>query len=127
MKPAARLSAVVFAALTLASPLPAVDDKPSDPESPRKVTRNGPPPGSVEAHFTDGSTLKLVLRDPRVEVVTPYGKLLIPVADVLKVEFATRVPEDVAGRIEASVGDLGSSDFRKRQAAETELSKLRER
>ncbi|HZY90607.1 MAG TPA: LCCL domain-containing protein [Gemmataceae bacterium] len=130
MKAAARgrrLPATLFAALALVAPLPAGEDKPPETGSPRKAAREGPPPGAVEVRFTDDSNLKLLLRDPRIEVVTPYGKLVIPVAEVLKVEFATRVPEEVARRIEAAAGDLGSSDYSKREAAEAELRKLREK
>jgi hypothetical protein len=122
-----RLTATLFAALALAAPLPGADDKPSETGPPPKAGKEGPPPGAVEVRFTDDSVLKLLLRDARLEVTTPYGKLLIPVAEVMKVEFATRIPEEVTRRIEAAVGDLGSSDFPKRQAAEAELMKLREK
>ena len=120
-----RLTSALFAALALVSPAWGAG-RPAEAESPRKPAQ-GPPAGAVEVHFTDGSVLRLLLRDPRVEVTTPYGKLLIPVADLQKVEFATRVPEEVARRIEAAVTDLGSSDYPRRQAAETELMKLREK
>ncbi len=121
-----RLTATLFAALALASTAPGAG-RLAEPGPPPNPAHDGPAAGAVEVHFTDGSVLKLLLRDPRVEVTTPYGKLLIPVADLQKVEFATRLPEDLARRIDATVGDLGSSDYPKRQAAETELLKLREK
>ena len=120
-------AAALFAVLVLASPLPKADDKPPATGPARGADKEGPPSGAVEVRFTDDSVLKLLLRDPRIEVTTPYGKLLIPIADVQKVEFATRIPDDVTRRIEAAVGDLGSSDFPRRQAAEAELMKLREK
>jgi hypothetical protein len=119
------LTATLFAALALALPGWGAG-RPVQAEAPRKAP-GAPPAGAVEVHFTDGSVLKLLLRDPRIEVTTPYGKLLIPVADVQQVEFATRLPEDVARRIDAAVADLGSSDYPRRQAAETDLLKLREK
>lgn len=128
MIPAARgprLTATLFAALALALPVWGAG-RPVQAEVPRKAA-GAPPAGAVEVHFTDGSVLKLLLRDARVEVTTPYGKLLIPVADVQQVEFATRLPEDVARRIDAAVADLGSSDYPRRQAAETDLLKQREK
>jgi hypothetical protein len=120
-----RLPAALFAALALVLPAWGAG-RPGEVESPRKPAAP-PAAGAVEVHFTDGSVLKLLLRDPRVEVTTPYGKLQIPVADLQKVEFATRVPEELGRRIDADIADLGSSDYPRRQAAETELMKLREK
>lgn len=120
-----RLVATLSVALALSSPVWGAG-RPREVESPRKPAE-APPAGAVEVHFTDGSVLKLQLRDARVEVTTPYGKLQIPVGDVQRVEFATRVPEELGRRIEADVADLGSSDYPRRQAAENELMKLREK
>jgi hypothetical protein len=84
-------------------------------------------PGAVEVAFTDGSNLKLLLRDEKITLVTPHGKLLIPVADIQRIEFAWRVSDEDAKNIEAAVTDLGSSEFRRREAANTVLLKLREK
>jgi hypothetical protein len=132
---------VVAAALLLALPLAASlvrgqkeigPDKGKDPEkkgeSPaKKADHPAPPPGAVEVQLMDGSTMKLALRDERLELNTPYGKLLIPVADVQRIEFAFRLPDDVARRIETAVADLGKTDFHRREAATAELMELRER
>src|SRR5690242_18829304 len=67
----------------------AADDPPKD--QPDKSAKAGD--GLVEVRFTDGSTLKVKLRDEKLELQTPYGKLLIPAADVRQIDFATRVPD----------------------------------
>ena len=86
-----------------------------------------PPPGVVAVRFTDGSILKLTLSDPKVGIVTPYGRLSVPVADIQKIDFATRLTEDVAKRIEEAIPNLGHPQFGKREAASAELIKLREK
>jgi hypothetical protein len=84
-------------------------------------------PGAVEVAFTDGSNLKLLLRDEKITLVTSHGKLLIAVTDIQRIEFASRVSEEDAKRIDAAVADLGSTEFRRREAASATLLKLREK
>src|SRR5688572_4264840 len=112
----------LLAALALADPPPAwAGDRPDGQGHARETNKAAREPGALEAHFTDGSTLKLSLRDDRIELNTPYGRLLIPVAEVRRVEFATRVPDDVAHRIDAAVATLGDRQFKQREAASAEL------
>jgi hypothetical protein len=85
------------------------------------------PPGLVEVRFTDNSTLKLTLKDAKIEVVTPYGKLAIPVGDLQRIEFATRLSDDTTKRIEEAVANLAHPVFAKREAASVELLKLKEK
>jgi hypothetical protein len=78
---------------------------------------------AVEVVLTDGSVVKLLLREERLEMKTPYGVLSIPAGDVTRIEFASRIPEDVARRL----ADLGSADFRTRESAEAALVRMGER
>jgi hypothetical protein len=82
-------------------------------------------PGAVEVAFTDGSNLKMLLRDDKIALATPHGKLLIAVTDIQHIEFATRISEEDDKRIRAAIADLGNTEFRKREAAGVELLKLR--
>jgi len=74
--------------------------------------------------FTDGSTLKLLLMDPKIDVTTPYGKLSVPVADVHTLEFATRTAEDDTKTIEKAISDLGGAEFKTRESATATLVRL---
>jgi hypothetical protein len=80
----------------------------------RRDGDGGEAPELVEARFTDGSLLKLRLREEGVTVVTKYGTVTVPSADVRKIEFATRTPG-------ASPDD---PDFRAADVVETEDSKF---
>jgi hypothetical protein len=96
---------------------------------PAKVgpTGKGAAPTVVEMRFVDGGALKVTLRDERLEVRTDFGTLLIPAAAVERVEFGRRVPPAVAKKIAAAVFNLGSPDYKARQAAQAELASSGER
>jgi hypothetical protein len=65
----------------------------------------------------DTSTVRITLVNETVELETKYGKLTIPAADVQRIEFAFRLPGDVARKITAAVKRLGDSSFEEREAA----------
>jgi hypothetical protein len=88
----------------------------------------GAPAGTdVEVRYIDESTMKLKLLDERLELVTKYGVLQIPVADVRRVELASRVPPEVAEKVSSAIGRLGHPDFAVRERASAELKGYRER
>jgi len=99
--------------------------KPNDETSPAKEVKVGEMP--LEVRFNDNSVLKLSLREEKIDLTTPYGKLAIPVSEIRKIEFGLRVPDDVARKIESAVGELGNSQYRRREAASAILLALREK
>lgn len=93
----------------------------ADPAPARKAAT---PNAAVQVNLADESTLKVALRDEQIELETRYGKLVIPAADLTRVEFRTRIPPGDARRAEAAVGGLGSKEFRERETATAELLRL---
>jgi hypothetical protein len=89
-------------------------------EPPKKAS----PAATLEVRLTDGSRVNLALLDESIPIQTPHGKLVIPTADVRRIEFSARLPEAVRKRIEAAVVDLGSSEMPKREAAGEALLKI---
>src|SRR5262245_33464657 len=83
--------------------------------------------GAVEVRFHDGSTLKLLVREEKVELQTAYGKLQIPVADVSRIDFGLRLPEETAQRIQAAIDALTSAQPKDREKAEADLLAQREK
>lgn len=111
------MTALAFAAIS-ALVTPGPRGEPSPP----------PPPGiEVEVRCVDDSTLKARLLDETLELETKYGTLRIAVADVRRIEFATRVPPADADRIAAAVAGLAGSDFKSRERATAELKAFRAR
>lgn len=81
----------------------------------------------VEVRCVDDSVLKLKLLDERLNISTRYGSLQVPVADIRRIEFATRVTPEVAERVSLLIANLNHPDFEAREKATAELRELRER
>lgn len=79
------------------------------------------------ARMTDGSTVKLILLDKQLLLNTPYGDLQIPVEDIQRLEFATRVTASTQRTIDAAVANLRSKEFRVREMGTAAIVKLREK
>jgi hypothetical protein len=78
----------------------------------------------VEVRCSDGSVLKLRVIEEQVTLKMSFGKLTIPFGKIQHIECATRLPEELAKRVEAAIDDLGSDDIKKRNAASAELGKI---
>jgi hypothetical protein len=83
-------------------------------------------PAPIEAHFCDGSNLKVTLREERLELVTAYGSLSIPMADICRIDFGFRIDAKTAKRVNDAIATLGSGDNKAREAAAAELVALGE-
>jgi hypothetical protein len=122
------LAAVLVAGLSLTAPLPvSVGAAPLADDPPMDKARPPVEPGAIEVRFTDNRTVKMILKDEKIELITSYGKLLVPVADIRRIEVATRIPEETAKRIAKAITHLGSTEFTEREAAVAELLKLKEK
>jgi hypothetical protein len=91
----------------------------------KSVRRTGPP--TQEARLVEGGSLVLTLLDERVEFLTPYGRLSIPLSDVQRIEFATRTSQEIAEKIDKAIRDLGADEFGAREKASADLLALKER
>lgn len=102
---------------------------PSSPEkSPAATEPAGKPTGDpgVEVQFTDGSVVKLVLLEAKMDITTRYGKLSVPMSEVRKIEMGLRYPDGALEKIKSAISQLGDPDFKKREAASNDLIAYRE-
>jgi hypothetical protein len=90
----------------------------------KKPGGNAAAPGSMVVRFIDDSTLKVILRDPHVEVQTSYGKLVIPIRDIQQIDLGRRISEDAAKQIDTATAQLASTRFREREDASRALLSL---
>jgi hypothetical protein len=86
-----------------------------------------PEPGGVEVRFQDGSILKLVMREDKIDLQTPYGKLQIPVGEIARIEFGLRLSAETEQKIQAAIDNLTSPNAKEQDKAVTELLALREK
>lgn len=89
-------------------------------------TKAGPPP-EAEVRCADDSVLRVKLLDESLELVTRYGTLRVPVADVRRIDFATRTPPEVSSRVAELITELGHADYATRERASAQLRDYRER
>lgn len=105
-------STIPFVLLLIASPCLAADDKPSV---------KPPRPIEFEARMSDGSIVKFTPLDSSIILVTRYGKLTIPLADVHRVDVGFRYPDGVEARIKQAIEGLASESYRDREDAQKVL------
>ena len=86
----------VLSIAVLLSPAAPVDEKARGDKAAGSSARR------AEVRFADGSFLFVTLVSENVEVVTKYGKLTVPLAEVTRIEFGTRLPEEVEKRLKAA-------------------------
>lgn len=104
-------------------PPQAVQDEAAPPADPIIVAPSSDP-RAAEIRLTDGGALRVNLLDENLEFVTPYGKLLVPVMKVRRLDLAARVPEEIRKKVAGLVADLGSTEFAEREAATKTLLEL---
>ncbi|HZY86028.1 MAG TPA: hypothetical protein VFE78_14440, partial [Gemmataceae bacterium] len=107
-----------LAALLAVGPAAVAADKPA------AAAKSGPPPAEVTARLHDGTVVRKALLRDGVVVATRYGKLTVPAADIRRIEFGFHLPDEVAREVEAAVRQLGSDDFKQREAAGKRLVTL---
>ena len=78
-------------------------------------------PSIAEVRFGDGSIVRMTLLQENLEVQTKYGKLLIPLSEIRKVEFGLHVPPEVNQQITQSIKRLASDVYKERDGASKEL------
>src|SRR5205807_904306 len=83
-------------------------------------TPKTPPPGELVAHFVDGSVIRRVRMTDSIDVQTRYGKLSVPIGEIRRIEFATRLSEETSRQVERAIDNLGSKLFAQREAATRE-------
>ena len=84
-------------------------------------------PAAVEVHLIDGSTVRVKLLDDKIPFDTPYGRLLIPNTEIVRVDFALRLNDEMAEKIQAAIERLGHPDMDERESAMAELASYRQR
>src|SRR5687768_11202596 len=114
---------VPFSVALLTAPLVSAGPQPPQPPESSKPRQSV----DVEVKYIDESSMKLKLLDDKLELSTKYGVLHVAVTDIRRIEFANRVPADVAEKVMLAIAKLNHSDFKVREAATTELKTYRER
>src|SRR5262245_60212906 len=73
------------------------------------------------SRLRDGSNVLVTVLEENLEVLTRYGRLKVPVAEVQKIEFGLRIPDVEAKKIDEAIKLLSSSEFDQREEAARNL------
>ena len=76
-----------------------------------------PRPNLAEVRFCDGSLVRMTLLQEDLEVMTKYGKLIIPFREVRRIDFGLHLPDGVGQHIDHSIKQLGSETYKDRDEA----------
>ena len=71
--------------------------------------------------FADGSALPVYLPEGKIAIATKYGKLAVPLSEIVRIELGFRYPEGMEAKVGAAIADLGASDFKQRDEAQKKL------
>jgi len=94
-------------------------DEPKKPE-PKAEAKSS----EMIVQFHDGTNVRIMALQDSVEVLTKYGKLNVPTADIRRVEFGLHMSEEIAKKVEDNVKDLEHNDFTTREEAGKKLVAL---
>ena len=95
--------------------------KAQEVQAPPTAETAAKPDTHFEVHSSDGSVLKVGLVNAKIPLKTDFGTLMIPVANIRRIDFASRAPESVAARVRAAIKNLGDEEYKTREAASAEL------
>lgn len=113
------MSRRLFALVALAVAVPVVGQPPAKPSTGDKPVV--PPEPEYECRFDDGSVVRLTVGVSAVTVKTKFGPMTLPLADARKIEMGFRYPDGVEPKVRQAIDDLGSTDFRTREAGQKAL------
>jgi hypothetical protein len=78
----------------------------------------------VVVRLHDGTTIRKAVIEDKLELVTKYGKLTVPVGDLRRIEFGLHLSEETAAQVARAIRNLGSDKFAEREMASKELVAL---
>src|SRR5208283_2150815 len=74
--------------------------------------------------FANGSNVLMTILQENIEIITEYGKLRIPPAEIRSIDFGVHLPEEVRTQINKALKQLASSNYKERESAMKQLVDL---
>jgi hypothetical protein len=83
--------------------------------------KDAPRQNLAEVRLGDGSLVRVAILQDNVDVMTRYGKLTVPFAEIRRIDFGLHLADGVGEKIDSAIKQLGSDAFRERDDATREL------
>jgi hypothetical protein len=74
-------------------------------------------PIEAEVRFTDDSVMRMVVLQEQLEVITKYGKLMVPIKDIQSIDFGIHLPLGLEHKVAEAIEQMGHDNYRTREAA----------
>ncbi len=89
-----------------------------------KPAGTSPKPAEVIARLHDGTVVRKAFLRDGVVVVTRFGKLTVPAAEIRRIEFGRHLSAEATRQLEEAVRQLGSDEYKVREGAGKRLVAL---
>ena len=93
----------------------------TEPVTPPVLLTAPAAPGQVEVRFSNGSVVMMTLLQGHIEIVTDYGKLLVPARDIRAIEFGIHATAAEKRKLDEAIERLGSASHSERETAGQDL------
>jgi len=78
----------------------------------------------MEVRFADSSSVRMVLIQDTIEVMTKYGRLTVPTKDLRRADFGIHPSPEISEKIQEAIKQLASTKHPEREAAGKDLVAL---
>jgi len=117
-----------FALVTLTGSLFLAANAPTAPapgKADEEVARGADVGGKpVEVRFANGSNVLMSILQDSIEIITEFGKLKIPPAEIRAIDFGVHLPDVVRAQIDRALQQLASNNYKERESAMKQLVDL---
>ncbi len=94
------------------------------PETKEPAKEKAAKPALADITFADGSNMRVQIVAEKIDLETKYGKLAIPMSDIVRIDFAFRISDELGKRIETAISKFASSSFEDREKAMKEVREI---
>jgi hypothetical protein len=85
------------------------------------VSAQDPTNHLAEVRFNDGSLVRMCILQDSVEVMTKYGRLTVPLADIRRIDLGLHLPAGLDQQLDQSIRLLASNAYKEREEATRDI------
>ena len=74
-------------------------------------------PVEAEVQLLDNSNVRMLMLHDKLEVITRFGKLVVPTSEIVKIDFGIHLPPGMERKVAQAIEELGSDNYKTREVA----------
>jgi hypothetical protein len=91
---------------------------------PRQTDKKPLPPMEADVRLMDTSTVRTVIVQDKIDIVTKYGKLTVPTRDILCIDMGVHLDPEEQAQVARLIDHLDSEQYKTREIALKDLVEL---